>query len=296
MGNATLYPQTSDETLAIATNTFRNYFPSENSIFLKTLFAQISSLFAGNFSGYQACDTAYHDIDHIFGATAAVTRMLDGHCKSGLLPKLTYRDCELCIAAILLHDCGYLKKSGDNEGTGAKYTSTHVDRSMKFAQDILEPFGLSPNEIRIVQSAIQSTSIDTPIHDIDFRTDQERFIACITGTGDILGQMAAPNYPEKLSALYREIQEGNEYSRSAGIVATPYRSSDELLRGTRRFYEDTIRDLFDSRWAGVYRTLTYYFENGINEYFSSIEANLDRIDLDLVATTSSVNKDKSTYD
>ena len=44
---------------------------------------------------------------------------------------------EFGMLAILMHDTGYLKKRGDNEGTGAKYTLTHVDRSIQFAGELM---------------------------------------------------------------------------------------------------------------------------------------------------------------
>ena len=48
-------------------------------------------------------------------------------------PKLNPRLFELAVAAVLLHDSGYLKLRSDNVGTGAKYTYCHVLRSCSFA-------------------------------------------------------------------------------------------------------------------------------------------------------------------
>ena len=43
--------------------------------------------------------------------------LLDGHIKGASQPTITAREFELGIAAILLHDSGYIKQLGDNEGT-----------------------------------------------------------------------------------------------------------------------------------------------------------------------------------
>ena len=92
---------------------------------------------SGNYLDYQAIDAHYHDLEHTLQGILCMARLLRGRQAQGQEPKLTQRMFELGMLAILLHDTGYLKKRGDNEGTGAKYTLTHVDRSIQFAGELM---------------------------------------------------------------------------------------------------------------------------------------------------------------
>jgi hypothetical protein len=116
-----------------------------------------------------------------------------------------------------------------------------------------------------------------------FRNERERFLGCALGTADILGQMAAPDYPERLPALYREFAEAakDPAQSDAGIAA--YRSAEDLIRRTRSFYDGYVRRMLDTEWDGVHRAYTYHFANGTNQYFTAINDNLARIDRILAA-------------
>ena len=66
-----------------------------------------------------------------------MARMLRGRHLANTHPQITQRLFQLGVIAILMHDTGYLKKRGDTEGTGAKYTFVHVIRSCAFAASYL---------------------------------------------------------------------------------------------------------------------------------------------------------------
>jgi hypothetical protein len=257
------------DTLQYVRQLFLEGFPGRSPEFLTTVFERVCDLFAGRYPGYRACDTEFHDIAHTCQATVAALRILDGQRKSGRRPVITARDFELAHAAILLHDAGYIKKTGDTQGTGAKYTLTHVERSADFAGAFLPPFGVTEDEIRIIRLAIRCTGVQVDTSRLEFHDDRERFLGCALGTGDMLGQMAAGNYPKQLPALYHEFVE-------AGITA--YTSAADLMRRTRGFYAVDVRELLDGEWGQVHRVLSNHFDNGHNLYFEAIERNLDRID------------------
>ena len=268
---------TPDETLRLASAVFLRHFPGQSTEFISVVFQQVQNAFAGTYPGYQRCDTAFHDLAHTCQATAATVRILDGHLKSGQPPALAPRDFELALVGILLHDIGFLKADGDDDGTGAKYTPVHVDRSVKFAEEFLPRFGVTPDEVCLVRSAIQCTATNGDMGDVRFRDDRERFIGCALGTGDILGTMAAPDYPERLPALYQEFAEAaSAYSRVDAVGH--YANVEDLLRRTRGFYQDYVRRMLDREWGRVYRVLEYHFPDGTNHYLQAIESNLDRID------------------
>lgn len=270
---------TPDETREAIAAIFRLHFPDRSEDFLGRVFARVCDLFAGRYPGYQRCDTLYHDLAHTCQATLALVRLLDGHLKSRQPPALAARDYELAVAAILLHDSGYLKKVGDHEGTGAKYTLIHVERSAEFAAKFLPPLGVTPQEVEMVQKAIYCTGVKAQADRVTFRDERERFIGQALGTGDVLGQMAAPNYPQRLPSLYREFAEAvrHEGDGRAGELAY-YTSAEDLLRKTRWFYENYVKQMLETQWGGVHRALTHHFPDGRNRYFEAIEANLAKID------------------
>ena len=45
--------------------------------------------------------------------------------------------------------------------------------------------------------------------------------------------------------------------------------------------------MLETQWGGVYQALEHHFEGGKNNYFESIDANLERIDRMLQATEAS---------
>lgn len=254
------------------------HFPGLPTDFLSATFAETERLFAGHYPGYQRSDTAYHDLNHTCCATLVTAQILNGHLLSTQPPALTARDFDLAMAAALLHDAGYIKQVGDTGGTGAKYTLTHVERSAQFAAKFLAPLGVSPAEIRTVQQAIRCTAVTADPCRVQFRTDVDRFLACALGTGDILGQMAAPDYPERLPDLYREYAEAAAHEKLQGFGIGSYRNATELLSRTRSFYNEFVQRMLEVQWEGVHRALQHHFGNGRNAYFEAIERNLDRID------------------
>ena len=106
---------------------------------------------------------------------------------------------ELALLAALLHDSGYLKKHGDTDGTGAKYTIIHVHRSAVFAAEFIANKGLPPVEIKAVQNMILCTGVNARLEDaIPFQNESERITGFALGSADLMGQMAAADYVDKL--------------------------------------------------------------------------------------------------
>lgn len=113
---------------------------------------------------------------------------------------------------------------------------------------------------------------------VPFYDDRERFFGWVLGTGSILGQMAAPDYPERLSELYKESREAAAYSNPNGSGIEVHHSAEDLMRQTRDFYEGYVKQLYGRQWGGVHKALIHHFDDGKNHYFNSIEANLDHIE------------------
>jgi hypothetical protein len=283
-GDPLIKAVTPGETLQIVAAIFSAHFPNHNAGFFSTILHQVQNIFACAYSGYQRCDMAFHDFAHTCQATVATVRILDGHLKSGRPPALTPREFQLAVVGILLHDIGFSKETGDDSGAGAKYTTAHVDRGERFAAKFHPHFRGTPDEVRVVQLTIRSTTMNVAVSRLPFRDERERLIGCAVGTGDILGTMAAPDYPERLPGLYQELAEAAVYAGPHAKEVTRYQSAEDLLRKTRDFYHSYVQRMLEEQWGGIYKALEYHFADGRNHYLQAIETNLARIDRILVTT------------
>ena len=97
-------------------------------------------------------------------------------------------------------------------------------------------------------------------------------------SGDILGQMAAPDYPESLYGLYQEFAEAAAYSNANGSWIEDYSSAEDLMKKTRNFYEGYVQWMLQTQWGGVHESLSHHFGNGKNPYLERIEVNIEDIE------------------
>lgn len=236
--------------------------------------ALVEALFAGRYPGYQKADLRYHNLDHTVLATQCFIDLAEGRVRHDDKPVLSAREFSLGYAAIMLHDSGYLKTRGDVTGTGAKYTTSHVQRSCTLAAAALPALGCTAHEIEGVQNAIRCTGINSQIDLITFRRDTERVTGCMVVTADYLGQMADPDYPAKLPALFAEFEESNDFVQ-VPLEKRPFRSAKDLMAKTTSFWNGFARPKLEKDYLGLYRVLS--LPDGQNPYLEAVEANLSRI-------------------
>lgn len=241
---------------------------------LNRLFADVTDMFEGRYAGYQAIDMSYHDYDHTLQATVCMVHLLQGRGRTADKPLFTTRDWELSVMAALLHDSGYLKTNEDTIGTGAKYTFVHERRSCEFARDYLPRMGVTGTELEDICSAIICTGPRNKISQITFRSEEGRQFAFALVTADYLAQMTAPDYPDKLTALYREFEEAFAFEQ-VPEAKRPYHSLRELLEKTPGFWTNYVRPMLDFEAGGVHRYLTTAGQP--NPYLQSVEANIAEI-------------------
>src|SRR6266571_7808862 len=184
-----------------------------DQFFVPGVFGWALDCFSGKYRDYQAVDARYHDFEHTLQGTLCMARLLRGRHFAAAEPILTQRMFELGLLAILLHDTGYLKTRDDTEGTGAKYTVVHVRRSAEFAAQLLGEKGFTASEIQSVQDMIQCTGVDAALSAIPFQNEMEKVAGFALASADLLGQMAADDYVDKLPILYSEFAEAAQYSR-----------------------------------------------------------------------------------
>jgi len=241
---------------------------------LDRLFQDVHEMFEGNYAGYQAIDMQYHDYEHTLQATLCLVHILHGRSRTADRPVLTARDWELAVMGALLHDSGYLKVNGDNTGTGAKYTFVHERRSCDFARDYLPRMGVTATEVEDICAAIICTGPKNKISQISFRSEEGRHFAFALVTADYLAQMSAPDYVEKLPALFREFEEAFDFEQTPP-EKRPYHNLRELLEKTPGFWTNYVRPMLDFEAGGVHRYLTTAGQP--NPYLQAVEANLAEV-------------------
>jgi hypothetical protein len=253
-------------------------FPDAGVFFVPQAFGWVIDCFTGYFEDYQPVDTYYHDFEHTLQGTLCMARMLYGRHCAGAKPVLTQRYFELGLMAILLHDTGYLKKRDDTQGTGAKYTAVHVNRSMEFAAKLLLKKRFSGEDIWAVQNMIRCTGVDAVLTAIPFQGDLEEITGLALGAADLVGQMAAEDYVEKLPALYAEFAEAAAAGiRSNSPFLNTFSSAEDLMNKTPLFWKKYVREKLERDFAAVHRFLNIPYPDGPNFYLDRIEANVAKL-------------------
>ena len=256
---------------------YEDMFPAGDRDFVGRVFEWIEQCFTGRYAGYQAIDARYHDLEHTLQGTLCFARLLHGRHRAKAQPVLSQKMFELGLIAILFHDTGYLKQKGDNDGSGAKYTAVHVSRSAAFAQDFLSRKGFSETDIAAVQNMIRCTGIDANLPSIPFQSDTERLVGYALGTGDLLGQMAAPDYVEKLPVLYQEFAEATQYDPGHAESLREFTSAQDLMRKTPLFWQRYVLPRLNRDFGNLQAFLSDPYPGGQNLYLRQIEENLGRI-------------------
>ncbi len=267
-----------------AQSTYRAMFPKGDRFYFPKIFGWAIDCFTGGHANYRPIDARYHDFEHTLQVTLCMVRLLYRSHLAKAQPPLTQRMFELGLLAILLHDTGYLKRRGDHRGTGAKYTLVHVDRSAKFAEELLsQKGGFQDREIEAVQNMIHCTGVNTDLNAIPFRSKLERWIGFALGTSDLLGQMAAEDYVEKLPVLYLEFEESARYQGGKPGPAGRFESADDLMRKTPAFWEKYVLPKLTREFEGIYCYLNVPYPDGPNFYVDRIQANIARLRRQLAA-------------
>jgi len=252
-------------------------FPQDDRLFVPGAFASASDCFTGRYADYQAVDTDYHDFEHTLQGTLCMVRILHGRQMAAAKPPVTQRIFELGLFAILLHDTGYLKQRGDIEGTGAKYTASHVNRSTDFAARLLGEKGYVPQDIKAVQNMIRCTGVDATLSNIPFQDELEKIVGYALGTADLLGQMAADDYVEKLPVLFAEFDEATHNAPPKASVMSMFSSARDLLKKTPDFWDKYVKLKLDRDFCGTFRFLNEPYPGGANFYMDKIESNIRRL-------------------
>ena len=237
----------------------------------------VLALFKGHFSGYLACDTRYHDLEHTMRVLPPFCKLVIALCRNHpetILP----RDLELGLIAVLLHDSGYIRREEDCYGTGAKYTLRHIDRSIDFARLYLPSLGYQEQDLIRVEHMIRCTGVKPKLEQINFASEGSRLLGYALGTADLLSQMSDPHYLGKLPLLFLEFEEAYNYEgpkQLRELEIQPFKSCEDLIRKTPFLFKKVVRKRLEDMGA-VYRLLDDP-ETGQNLYLERIQEHMKEI-------------------
>ena len=196
----------------------------------RKVYDDIGRLFRGEYSGYRASNTKYHNIEHTLSVTLAAARLVHGAYHEGY--RFSSKEVLLCLLGAIFHDVGLIQTEDDKEGSGAKYTVGHEERSIDFMRDYLAKEAFSPQDLMDCTHIIMCTITGMSTKEIPFRSDAIKMLGHMVGSADLLAQMADRNYLEKILLLFKEFEE-------AGIPGTD--SELKLLTKTESFYNDVAK-------------------------------------------------------
>lgn len=164
-------------------------------------------------------DALYHNVEHTIMVTLVGQEILRGkHLSEG---KVTAREWVHFIVSLLCHDIGYVKNicPGDNDNqaviddrgtivdippgaTGAFLTPFHVERGQIFVRNRFKEHPVI--SAKVVQRNLEHTKFPVPeVDDEGGDTDYPGLVRA----ADLIGQLADPNYLQKLPALFYEFEE-----------------------------------------------------------------------------------------
>jgi len=249
-------------------NTVLLIFPQFDFAPVDLTFRDALRLFQGQYPGYQACDTAYHDLKHTTDTFLAMARIIHGAAITDR--HFSERAVALGLISALFHDSGYIL-AVDEEGPGARYTLVHIKRSIAFMDSYFVVRGFLREDFEFCQAILNCTGLDVRIGGIRFASQENEILGKMLGTADLLGQMADRTYLEKLPFLYDEFKIANVDGLGSEL---------DFFRNTPGFFDMTM-DRFQHELGGVKRYMRHHFRArwGIDQglYMSAIENSITHL-------------------
>jgi hypothetical protein len=254
---------------------------------LEMVYGDVVTLFKGEFPGYQASNTKYHDLEHTNSVALAAARLIHGCTLAGMTFEVD--KILLCVYAALFHDVGLIQTQDDKIGSGAKYTVGHEKRSIVFIRKYLSQKGFPGQQIEDCAHLIMCTILNLPPKEIPFRSSEIETLGKIVGTADLMAQVADRYYLEKLLLLFQEYQE-------AGVP--DFATELDLLKKTRGFYKNVANQRLVHDFSGISTNMSAHFKQrwGVEKdlYSESIQKNIDYLKVLLERTGDNIANVKKT--
>lgn len=223
-------------------------------------------LYQGRHPAFHACDTEFHDLQHVLDVTLAMARLMDGYERGrrecAPLPPAAFHVGVLCA---LFHDVGYLRRRSDRRhGHGARYTLSRVSRSATFLREYLRVAGFAQHADDAA-ALVHYTGHERRAESIRVDDTLLRRVGQMLGTADLIAQMSDRCYLEKRrDRLYPELVAG-------GLAGRLARSGIDLVRRTHAFCLVATQRL-DLQLARAYDFAARHF-GGQNLYLQAMQQN-----------------------
>ncbi|MGK0500331.1 MAG: hypothetical protein ACJAYG_001980 [Oceanicoccus sp.] len=256
-------------------------YPAADFSLLTNIYEDFAALYRGELAGFLACDTSYHDIQHVLDVSLAMARLLDGYDRSK--PAEQQLGAELALVGMivaLFHDSGYIRRQGETDiSHGAEYTKIHVTRSAQFMAEYLPTIGCD-SLVELCGKLVHFTGYEFPPDKIELDNPKQRLVGCMAGTADVIAQMADPAYLQKCrDRLYPEFLLGGMTRRQLddGGEEIIYQDARDLLLKTPAFIKTTIEVRLEGHFGGLYHYVAAHF-GGDNLYMQSLQRNFDHLE------------------
>ena len=251
-------------------------YPDADLSVMDTLYRDFLALYTGQYPGYIACETPYHDIQHVLDVSLAMARLLDGYDQSHQPEQQLGAELAcLGMGVALFHDSGYIRLADDNQTShGAEYTKTHVSRSADFMEHYFPRIGKQTWNQHCRQ-LVHYTGYEVKPSDIALDSEKLQILGALIGTADVVAQMADVAYLDKCrDRLYPEFEMGGMLKQKLedGSEQVLYSSAEDLLAKTPSFIKNTITERLDGHFKGLYRYVEAHF-SGQNLYMQALENN-----------------------
>lgn len=225
---------------------FRLLYPRQEDRVIRQAIGDASRLFRGEYPGYAACDTAYHDLQHTLEVCLAMARIMAGYVRERRDRLIDAELFSFGIIAALFHDAGYIRRLRDaRHANGAEYTRTHVARGGRFLRDYLHRVGLSKFGAAAAPT-LHFTGYERAANRIRVPDPVFRLIGNMLGSADIIAQMSDRCYLEKCyGRLYPEFVLGGIDRRTGddGREEIVFASAKDLVLRTPQFYRTAMKRL-----------------------------------------------------
>ena len=224
---------------------------------VRKIYDVVERLYNGDFPGYRACNTGYHDLRHALETFLAMSRLIHGAVLDG--ESIDERQIITALIAAILHDVGYIQEESDTQGTGAKHKLNHEQRSIEFLNRHGFEFGLCADEIADGCMMIMCTDINIDLKTITFPSPAVELLGKLLGAADLMAQLSEKEYLEKLLYLYHECKEAGtgDYKSEVDILHKAidfYSFFEERLKTALGGVDRLMQLHFTSKW-GIKRNL-----------------------------------------
>lgn len=253
---------------------FRLLYPGAAHLPMDRAFGDVTKLYAGQYPGYEACDTGYHNLQHVLDVTLAMARLMDGYERSRHgTPALGVRFFQLGVICGLFHDVGYLRTRADTTAkNGAEFTLNHVSRGAEFLRRYVPGIGLG-DCAEDAAELIHYTGFEKRVAAILVKDPVLRMLGSLLGSADIIAQMSDRCYLEKCrDHLYPEFVAGGiAIKKTARGDVVVFQSGQDLVNKTPAFFDSAVNRL-ESDLGGAYNYAATHF-GGFNLYMHAATKN-----------------------